>query len=132
MTKVVVTRTCRVSVNEMWERVGDFHGIHTWHPAIASCESREGGVVRVLTVAGGGEVVETLLDHGDHFYAYRIDESPLPVADYTAMLRVKESEPMSCEVEWEAEFQPAGVGEEEAVDVIRGIFEAGLNALVPR
>ena len=77
-----------VAPDEMWQRIGDFHGFHEWHPAIASQDELEGGRVRALHLDGGGTVVETLLDEGERSYSYRIDESPLPVADYTATLAV--------------------------------------------
>jgi hypothetical protein len=129
VAKVIKTKSFDVSVDEMWKRVGEFHELHTWHPLIESSTPQEDGTVRALTIAGGGApVLETLVDHGDHFYAYRIDDSPLPVVNCQSMLRVKATGPTSCEVEWEAEFAPSG-SEDEAVQMIAGFYEAGLNAL---
>ena len=118
-----------VAPDEMWQRIGDFHGFHEWHPAIASQDELEGGRVRALHLDGGGTVVETLLDESERSYSYRIDDSPLPVADYTATLAVLAGDSGGCVVEWRAEFQAAGASDEEAEQVISGIFRAGLDVL---
>ncbi len=35
MVKVERTRIYEVAPEEMWGTIGDFHGAHNWHPAIA-------------------------------------------------------------------------------------------------
>ena len=117
------------SAAEMWERIGDFHGLHSWHPGVAACHKLEGGAARELILADGGKIVETQLDsEPSRSYSYRIDESPLPVADYTATLTVREADD-GCAVVWTAQFEPSGASEDEAVTVIGGIFDSGLDAL---
>lgn len=120
-----------IAPNVMWQRIGDFHGFDTWHPAIASQDAREGGV-RVLHLEGGGTVTETLLEEGERSYTYRIDESQLPVADYNATTAVLDADGGGCVVDWRADFQAAGASDDEAEEVIRGIFRAGLEALRER
>jgi GNAT superfamily N-acetyltransferase len=118
-----------VGAEAMWERIGDFHGLHTWHPGVEGSEPTDGGQARILTLAGGGGTIrETRLDEGPASYSYRIDEGPLPVADYTAQTRV-EPDGDGCVVIWTAEFEPSGATEKEAVAVIEGIFQSGLDAL---
>lgn len=118
-----------VPAEEMWARIGDFHGADTWHPGVESSAALDDGAVRELTLAGGGGTIkETQLEEGPASYAYRIDEGPLPVANYTATIRV-ESDGEGSVVIWTAEFEPAGASEEEAVAVIEGIFRSGLDAL---
>jgi Polyketide cyclase / dehydrase and lipid transport len=119
-----------VPPDELWGRIGGFLTFDRWHPAIGEVVSKEGGRVRDLHLAeGDGVVTETLLDEGERFYAYSIDESPLPVAaDYRARIWVEERDGGST-VLWEADFTPEGASEEEAVEVIRGIFRAGLDTL---
>lgn len=111
---------------EIWGTIGDYGTVDSWHPAVAKCD-RE-GAVRLLTLGDGGEIRETLTAEGPLTYSYRIDESPLPVTDYTATLSVAESGGGS-EVHWSADFAAAGASEEEASEVIGGIFDAGLGAI---
>jgi carbon monoxide dehydrogenase subunit G len=117
-----------VSADEMWGRIGDFHRVSTWLPGVDSQSSEGGDNVRELHLTEGGTVVETLLDEGPHTYSYRIDDSPLPVADYVATISVIERDGGST-VSWTAEFEADGASDAEAVAVIEGIFQGGLDAL---
>ncbi|RMD62173.1 MAG: SRPBCC family protein [Alphaproteobacteria bacterium] len=54
---------------------------------------------------------------------------PLPVADYTATIRVREAPEGGCTVEWSSTFTPAGAPENDAVAAIRGVYEAGFENL---
>lgn len=128
MAQVSRLRTYEVSPDEMWGRIGDFHGLHTWHPAVVSSTPVAGGEGRALTLGDGAKVSETRTGEGPRSYSYRIDESPLPVQDYEATIAVRESDG-GCEVSWEAQFEPAGASESEAAGIIAGIFDAGLESL---
>ncbi|MCW3001082.1 MAG: Polyketide cyclase / dehydrase and lipid transport [Conexibacter sp.] len=117
-----------VPAEEMWDRIGDFHGFSTWHPAIPSQTAEGGPDVRELRLPDGPPIVETRLEQGPRSYTYRIDEGPLPVADYVATLSVEDRDGGSV-VTWVADFQAAGASDDEAVAVIEGIFQTGLDAL---
>lgn len=129
MARVHEQESYDVAPDAMWQRIGDFQGLHSWHPAVVSQDALDGGKVRVLHLDGGGTITETLLDEGEHSYTYRIDDSPLPVADYTATTAVLDRDGGGCVIDWRADFQAAGASDDEAREVIRGIFRAGLDAL---
>lgn len=134
MANVNTNTKLPVSADMVWTMIGQFNGLPSWHPAIEkSEETREGETtIRKLTLAGGGgTVTERLerLDDGARSYTYSIVSGPIPVANYTATIKVIADGPMSCTVEWSSEFDPEGVGENEAVDAIRGIYEAGMENL---
>ena len=79
-----------------------------------------------------GTIVERLesVDDGERVYSYSIESGPLPVADYSATIRVREGEDGSTSVvEWTSEFNAAGVPEGDAVGVIQGIYQAGFDNL---
>lgn len=126
MTHVERSASFDSSVEEMWERIGDFGSVETWHPAVAECS--QDGDVRVLTLGDGGEIRETLTAQEQSSYSYRIDSSPLPVADYNATIAAVATDG-GCEVQWSADFESDGASDEEAGAVIGGIFDAGLGAL---
>ena len=129
MAKVIRSRKFNSASETIWKKIGDFKSLHTWHPAVKNCTSSQGGKVRELTLADGGRIFETLLNDSGLAYTYQIDKSPLPVKNYVATLRVRDSGPNACQVEWEATFEPAGASEDEAVTVIGGIFQGGLDNL---
>ncbi len=74
-------------------------------------------------------MVETSTDVGRLHQSYRIDESPLPVRDYEATLMVREAAGGGSEVVWSAQFEVEGATEEEAIEIIHGIFDTGLDSL---
>lgn len=129
MAKVSTSRSYDVPAADLWTKIGGFLTLDEWHPAIASCESLEGGR-RKLTTVDGAEVFETLTGQEDgQSYSYKIDDSPLPVADYTAQLTANATGERSCTVVWTAAFEVSGASDAEAEAVIKGIFDAGLDAL---
>ena len=60
-------------------------------------------------------------------YSYTITDSPLPLANYVATIKVT-GEGEGCKVEWSSEFEPVG-GESEAVDIVQDIYKTGLDNL---
>jgi len=114
---------------DVWAKVGDWCAIADWHPAVATCEEAEAGgkKMRTLTTGDGAVIKETMTGSGDTSYAYQIDESPLPVENYTARFAV-EGEGDKASIVWTASFDPKG-DEAEAVKVMQGIFDGGLEAI---
>lgn len=129
MAKVRRSKAFEVSANDMWKRVGDFHRAQTWLPGIEKEEKTEDGRGRRLTLGGGMQMVEQLLDEGKHQYTYTITEGPLPITNYVSTLRVREAGEGACIVEWESEFDPVGIPDEQAVAIVESIYDAGLNGL---
>lgn len=134
MAKVNSSTDLPVPAQTVWSMIGNFNGLPDWHPAVEKSEtSKEGGSkVRTLHLVGGGTIVEKLeaADDKARTYSYSILSGPLPVANYTASLKVSEKEGGSgCTVEWSSEFDAAGASENDAVAAIRGVYEAGFENL---
>lgn len=123
------------SPQELWGVVGGFGDWHNWHPAVAASElSGDGtrpGDKRVLTLGDGGKIHETLeaWDAAAMRCSYTITESPLPVANYHSTISVEPVEGGKSRLSWTSSFDAAGVSDEEAVAVIAGVYEAGIDAL---
>ncbi len=132
MTKVTMTTQAPVSADKLWELIGQFNGLPNWHPAIEKSELEEDGKVRRLTLVGGGSIVERLerVDDNEHLYRYSILESPLPVADYVAEIRVRQNEEgTGSTIEWSSEFKPKDASVQKATEVIQGIYQTGFDNL---
>lgn len=132
MAKVQKSKAFDVSADAMWERVGDFHRLQTWLAGIEKEEKIEDGRARRLTMRGGMQMVEQLLDQSEKQYTYTISEGPLPIKNYVSTLRVRGAGDNACVVEWESEFDPVGIPDEQAVAMFEAIYDAGLNGLAAR
>jgi hypothetical protein len=128
MTNVSVSYVYPVNPDRAWEVVGKPGGLAGWHPAIASSPSD--GKTRKCTLADGGEVVETILEHDDirRAYRYAIDSSPLPIRDYVSTMSVV-ADGAGCKVTWASEFEVVDAPVADIEAAIRGLYEAGLTNL---
>ncbi len=132
MPQVKVSRTFEASADTVWGRIGGFNALPEWHPAVAGSALEDGGRQRRLTLGDGAQILEEerSRDEAGRSYTYAILDSPLPVANYVATLRVTPSGG-GCEAEWSSTFDAVGP-EDEAADVVRGIYEAGFDHLKTR
>ena len=129
MTKISMTTDLDVSADEVWKLIGGFNALPDWHPDVGHSELQE-GAVRKLTLFEGASILEKLEHHSDILreYSYSIVQSSLPVAGYLATLKVSAEGPESL-VEWSSEFNPSGVSESEAKELVKEIYQAGLDNL---
>ena len=90
------------------------------------------GAERLLTLQDGAEIRERLIGLSEfkRTCVYTILSSPLPITDYVATLRVT---PVTMGersfVEWWSRFEAAPSDREAMVGLIRGVYEAGIEAV---
>jgi len=130
MTKVSMSTNLNVSADQVWKLIGGFNALPDWHPAVENSELTQEGQTRTLSLAGGGTLVEKLekVDDGARTYTYSIVDGLLPVANYTATIKVS-GEGDNSTIEWSSEFEPAGAPEQDAMKAIEGIYQAGFDNL---
>jgi mxaD protein len=139
--KVTETVEIRAPADRVWAVVKDFDSLHKWHPAFAGDKIVKGannkpGAVRSLTIKDGPTFTEELLsfDEARHTYKYRIIESPLPLRDYVSSITLTESGKDTTVVTWVGDFlrkspsenPPEAENDKAAVDLITGVYKAGL------
>lgn len=131
MAKVNMQTDLNVDAQKVWDLIGGFNTLPDWHPAVEKSELNEEGSMRKLNLVGGGEIIEKLekIDDNERVYTYSIVNSPLPVANYTATIRVKDNGEGNSSVEWSSEFSADGAPENEAIKAIQGIYQAGFDHL---
>lgn len=121
---------------KVWQMISDFCAIAEWHPVVGKCaQSEQGGVaVRTLTTKDGGVLVEKRVQYSDEgmSYTYEIVESPLPVSDYVSTLAVMDSGSAGSTITWSGEFAAKDAPDQQAVEAVSGIYQAGLAALAER
>ncbi len=117
---------------DAWAAVGDWCSIKDWHPVIAECEAYEedGKTMRKLTTGDGGEIIEeqTGMDGDAMSFSYAIIESPLPIADYASTMAVTENGD-GATITWSSSYSANGVSDEEALELMTGVYRAGLDEL---
>jgi len=139
MPRVYVSSVIDAPAAKVWERIRDFNALPRWHPRIRDSRIENGepsdrvGCVRDFHLQNGDRIRERLLglSDDDMFCTYAILESPMPLTDYVATIRLKPiTDGDRTFAEWTAEFECAP---EAAAELVAGIgqnvLQAGFDAL---
>ncbi len=138
MPQVYVSGVVAAPASRVWSIVAPFDGLAGWHPAFTSSVITNGvpanlvGAERLLGLRDGGEIRERLIGFSEfeRTCVYTILSSPLPISEYIATLRVT---PVTIGdrafVEWWSRFEVAPADREAMVGLIRGVYEAGIDAV---
>ena len=139
MARVYVSTVVNARNDRVWTRVRDFNGLPNWHPAIAESRIENGepadkvGCIRNFSLRNGDRLREQLLGLSDFdmFCTYSILDSPMPLTNYVATLRLT---PITDQdrtfIEWSADFDCAPDKEGELLSNIGGgVFQGGFDAL---
>jgi hypothetical protein len=139
MARVYTSSVINASAARVWARVRDFNGMSNWHPLIAESRIENGepadkvGCIRNFSLRNGDRLREQLLGLSDYdmFCTYSILDSPMPLTNYVATLRLT---PITDQdrtfVEWSADFDCAPDKEGELLSNIgAGVFQGGFDAL---
>ena len=139
MARVFTSSVIPAPAARVWERVRDFNGLPRWHPSIRDSRIEDAlpadkvGCIRNFNLQNGDNIREQLLGLSDYemFCTYSILESPMPLEDYVATLRLTPvTEGDRCFVEWSAEFSCAPADEDDLVGGIgENVFQVGFDAL---
>jgi hypothetical protein len=139
MARVYVSSVIDAPVAKVWAKVRDFNALPRWVPAVRESRIENGepadkvGCVRDFHLQNGDHLRERLLGLSDYdmFCTYSILQSPMPLTDYIATLRLTPiTDGDKTFAEWTAEFDCAP---ELAADLVSGIgtnvFQAGFDSL---
>ncbi len=139
MARVYVSSVINAPAAKVWERVRDFNGMPRWHPAIRESRIENGepsdkvGCVRDFYLQNGDRLREKLLGMSDYdmFCTYCILESPMPLENYNATLRLTPiTDGDRTFGEWTAEFDCAPEVSDDLVSGIGGnVFQGGFDSL---
>lgn len=139
MARVYISSVIGASADKVWERVRGFNDLPRWHPLIRDSRIEDAlpadkvGCIRNFNLQNGDNIREQLLGLSDYdmFCTYAILESPMPLEDYIATLRLTPiTEGDRTFVEWSAEFS-CDPSEEDGLIAGIGtdVFQAGFDAL---
>jgi hypothetical protein len=139
MARVFASSVINAEAAAVWERIRDFNGMPKWHPRIRDSRIEDAlpsdkiGCIRNFHLQNGDLIREKLVGMSDYdlFYSYIILESPMPLTDYMATLRLTPvTDGNRCFAEWSAEFS---CDPDKETDLVNGIgtnvFQGGFDAL---
>ena len=139
MARVYVSSVVPAPAAKVWDRVRDFNGLPKWHPRVRDSRIEDAlpsdkvGCVRNFNLQNGDNLRERLLGLSDYdmFCTYSILESPMPLTDYVATLRLTPvTEGDRTFIEWSAEFSCDPADEDDLVGGIgTNVFQGGFDAL---
>jgi hypothetical protein len=139
MARIYISSVIPAATPKVWERVRDFNALPRWHPAIRESRienaepSDKVGCVRDFRLQNGDRIRERLLGLSDYDYfcTYAILESPMPLTNYIATLRLTPvTDGDRCFAEWSAEFDCAAeVADDLAHNIGLNVFQAGFDSL---
>lgn len=129
MSTVTVNDTFDHPADKVWPIVSDFGGIHKYMRGLEMADVRGSGLGqdRAL-VMGPDTIVERLtwLDPQAMAYSYTIVSGPLPFERYVSTVKLT-ADGDRTHIEWQGNFEPAGVSEEEASKMVNGIYTGGIK-----
>ena len=137
MIKIHKSSVLDASVNRVWETIRDFNALPSWHPAVKDSRIEDElpndqvGCIRNFNLHDGGTIREQLLAHSDiqHYTTYSILDSPMPVENYVATIRLTEiTDGDRSFIEWSAEFDTDAESDMREL-VGDGVFQGGFDAL---
>lgn len=139
--KITVIRSAVIDapIDRVWAVLRDFNSHHRWHPAVAHSRMENDldgdvvGGVRKFSLSDGQELREQLLRHSDsdHAFTYCILDSPLPLRDYVATVRLKPvTDGNQTFWDWRARFRAPGNRAAELKHLVGSqIYESGFTGL---
>jgi|KBSSwiStaDraftv2_1062776.scaffolds.fasta_scaffold2313751_1 hypothetical protein len=123
----LVERTVPMSRKEFFARLADFGGIGKFMPEVESVEMRGDGVGAVRTVRikgipiGMEERLEALVDGRLLSYSI-INETPLPLQHYHAVVELDDAPGGGCRVRWGSNFVAKGVPDEQVREMLVRLY----------
>ena len=137
MARVFTSSVIGASPDQVWARIRDFNGLPSWHPAIRESQIEGGqpadkiGCIRDFYLQNGDRIREQLLGLSDYdlFCTYSILESPMPLENYIATIRLTPiTDGDRTFAEWTAEFDCAP----ETTNLLMTMICVTTSAMLPR
>ena len=132
MLTVTAEHVFALPIDELWAIIGDFGQTGKWtgRPPEACVQQGEGiGALRTLTLQDGREIVDRLEAQTDTSYSYSIVTASLPYKSYRATMSVEACDAGNTRFRWVGEFEPNGIGDDEAIAFTRSVYAMGIGLM---
>ncbi len=129
---VVIEKNLGVSADKAWAAIRDIGGLDRWFPIISACtvEGEGVGALRVLTLAGGGEMRDRIVEICDAKKRLRYERPhlPFPVNDYRGMVEIRGAGAL-CVLAWTVQFSVEPVMRDEMAGLVRSAISDGVDGM---
>jgi uncharacterized protein YndB with AHSA1/START domain len=139
MPKAFVSTVINAPIERVWRVASDFNGLAAWMPGMKESviepgkQANEIGAVRKLSMAGTKDVLRERLEAlspDEYLITYSVLEGPLPVKNIRTSMRLRPiTDTYGTLGEWSTEFETETGKEEEGVQFMTRVFNAGFRAL---
>ena len=139
MPKAFVSTVINAPIERVWRVASDFNGLAAWMPGMKESviepgkQANEIGAVRKLSMAGTKDVLRERLEAlspDEYLITYSVLEGPLPVKNIRTSMRLRPiTDTYGTLGEWSTEFETEKGKEEEGVQFMTRVFNAGFRAL---
>jgi hypothetical protein len=133
ITKQPITKKLNVPADAVWEAIRKIGKLDVWFPIIETCrvEGDGPGALRYMTVAGGGEIKDTIeeIDDINMRLAYLRPLSPFPVTYYKGTVEVFKSYDGLGVVVWTIDFESQPEDAASVAELVRGAINEGIDGM---
>ena|SRR5215470_15338661 len=137
MPKIRESSTIAAPVAEVWNVVRDFNSLPKWFPGVTDSyvedhvSPHQVGCVRNFGLEGGARIREQLvmLSDRDRICNYKMLESPLPVRNYVATVRLEPAQGNSTHIELTSQFDVNPAEEKETMGFLSGTYRGAFELL---
>lgn len=137
MAKIHVSGVVPAPVERVWDYIRDFNGLPKWFPGVTDSHIEDGpavnqpGCVRNFGVAGGRRMREQLIEvsDGEHRFSYKMIESPMPIKNYVATVRLTNHGESGTTIEISSQFDVAKSDEKGMLEMLAGIYHGAFGLL---
>lgn len=132
MLTVTAEHVFALPIDDLWAILGEFGQTGKWtgRPPEACVQEGEGiGALRTLYILDGRVIVDRLEAQTDTSYSYSIVTSPLPYKSYRATMSVEPVDSENTRFCWVGEFEPDGIGDDEAITFTRNVYAMGIGLM---
>ncbi len=137
MTRIHVTSVVPAPVERVWDYIRDFNSLPKWFPGVTDSYIEPGaavnqvGCIRSFGLEGGARIREQLLalSERDRSCNYKMIESPLPISNYVATVRLVAHDGATTLAEITSQFDVQPAQEKEIVRLLTTTYNGAFDLL---
>lgn len=133
MTKQPIVKKLNVPAEVVWAAIRNIGRLDVWFPFIETCrvEGAGAGALRYMTIAGGGDIKDTIEEVDDRSMRliYLRPLSPFPVTYYKGTVEVFKSYDGLGVVVWTIDFESAPETSASVAELVKGAISEGMEGM---